>query len=87
MICCKETRSVVHHRSAPPPLIQVATVTIDSNKSASITAVGGAEFEVDDGIFPVQMSPTGRRLLVRRQQRPACPLQRLSGGLRVPLAA
>jgi hypothetical protein len=46
-------------------------VTIDGgNKRASIIAVGGAEFEVNDGgIFPVQQSPTaGRRLLfqVRR---------------------
>jgi hypothetical protein len=38
-------------------------VTIDNNKRATITAVGGQQFEVnDDGIFPVQMSPTGRRL-------------------------
>jgi hypothetical protein len=67
-----------------PLLIQVAAVTIDdNNKRASITAVGGAEFEVNDGgIFPVQVSPTsGRRLL---QVRPpewelAGPASRLRG--------
>jgi hypothetical protein len=70
-------------------------VAIDGdNKRARVTAVGGAEFEVNDGgIFPVQVSPTaGRRLLqqvqVRRPRRPACPLQRLgSRGRRVPLPA
>jgi hypothetical protein len=59
-------------QSAPPPLFQVASVTIDDyNRRAIITAVGGTQFEVnDDGVFPVQVSPTtGRRLLkkVRRQ--------------------
>jgi hypothetical protein len=46
-----------------PLLIQVATVTIDKNRRATITAVGGKQFEVnDDGILPVEVSPAGRRL-------------------------
>jgi hypothetical protein len=76
-----------------PPLIQVAAVAIDDdNKRAIITAVGGAEFEVnDDGVHPVQVSSSGRRLLqVRCQQRPAAPCRSARvpiGGRRVPLAA
>jgi hypothetical protein len=41
-------------------------VTIDLNKRASITAVGGAEFEVnDDGMFPVEVTKAGGRRLLR----------------------
>jgi hypothetical protein len=78
-LCCKGTRAArgAAHHATVPPLIQVAAMTIDAgNKRASITSVGGAEFEVNDGgIFPVQVSlKGGRRLLqqrVRRPQRPA----------------
>jgi hypothetical protein len=58
-------------------VIQIAAVSIDPNKRATITTATGAQFEVNDvGMYPVQVSPTGRRLLqVRCQQRPpACPL-------------
>jgi hypothetical protein len=52
-----------HHATAPP-LIQVAAVTIDNdNKRASITAVGGAEFEVNnDGLYAVEVANGRRRL-------------------------
>jgi hypothetical protein len=53
----------VSHHATAPPLIQVASTTIDENKRAIITAVGGTQFRIDDnGIFPVVKSPQGRRL-------------------------
>jgi hypothetical protein len=46
-----------------PPLIQVATMTIDEDKRAILTAVGGTQFTINDnGMFPVVVSPQGRRL-------------------------
>ena len=65
LIARQVARVASHHATAPQlPLFQTASVTIDDdNKRATITSVGGAEFEVNEaGIFPVKVGPNGRRL-------------------------
>jgi hypothetical protein len=63
IVCSSGSNSSVPPRNCTA-LFQTASVTIyDNIKRATITAVGGAEFEINkDGIFPVKVGPNGRRL-------------------------
>jgi hypothetical protein len=55
----------VSHHATAPPVFQIASVTIAGNNTrATIIAVGGAEFEVnDDGLFTVEVTEAGGRRL------------------------